>query len=69
MSKSITISSKKGLGFISTLTLIFIIMKLTGFISWSWWLVFLPILLLSSITGLLFIVTFIFFVIAISNDN
>ena len=30
------------LGFFSLLTLIFITLKLTGVIAWSWWLVLLP---------------------------
>jgi len=32
----------KGLGFTSTLGLIFIVLKLCGVINWSWWLVLLP---------------------------
>ena len=28
--------------YIHTLTLIFVIAKITGYIDWSWWLVFLP---------------------------
>jgi hypothetical protein len=31
--------------FLSLLTLAFVVLKLTGFISWSWWLVFLPVLI------------------------
>lgn len=30
------------LGFLNLLTIIFVIAKLTGMISWSWWLVFAP---------------------------
>ncbi|WP_099974239.1 hypothetical protein [Lactobacillus terrae] len=32
-----------GIGFCGLLTLIFVIAKITGFITWSWWLVFLPV--------------------------
>lgn len=32
----------QGLGFFSILGLIFITLKLTGYIDWSWWLVLLP---------------------------
>jgi len=39
------------LGFLSLLTLIFVICKLTNVISWSWWLVFAP-----SIFGLAIII-------------
>ncbi|WP_300558509.1 hypothetical protein [Companilactobacillus sp.] len=32
------------LGFLELLTLIFVVAKLLSFITWSWWLVFLPII-------------------------
>jgi hypothetical protein len=32
----------RGLGFFPLLTLIFITLKLTGYINWSWWWVLLP---------------------------
>jgi len=31
------------MGFLSALCIVFIALKLTGFIAWSWWLVLLPI--------------------------
>lgn len=34
-----------GGGFLATLTIIFVIAKLWGVIDWSWWLVFLPVLI------------------------
>jgi len=30
------------MGFLEVLTIVFVVLKLTGFISWSWWLVLLP---------------------------
>ena len=39
-----------GGGFLATLTIIFVIAKLWGEINWSWWLVFLPILISAGIT-------------------
>ncbi|WP_057766085.1 hypothetical protein [Companilactobacillus tucceti] len=45
-----------GLGFLELLTLIFVVAKLLSFITWSWWLVFLPIILkvvLSLIVGVI----------------
>jgi len=33
------------IGFLTLLTLVFVIAKLTGFIAWSWWLVFSPMFL------------------------
>lgn len=38
-----TTSSSSGIGFTGLLTLVFIALKLTGFISWSWWWVLSPI--------------------------
>lgn len=32
------------IGFLELLTLIFVVAKLLSFITWSWWLVFLPII-------------------------
>lgn len=35
-------AQNSGIGFFGILTLIFITLKLTGVITWSWWLVLLP---------------------------
>jgi phosphoglycerol transferase MdoB-like AlkP superfamily enzyme len=35
-------SSSGGIGFAGLLTIAFIVLKLTGFISWSWWWVLSP---------------------------
>jgi uncharacterized protein (DUF983 family) len=35
-------STSGGAGFLSILTVLFIGLKLTGFITWSWWWVFAP---------------------------
>lgn len=40
MSKS---SSSSGIGFIGLLTIVFIVLKLTHYINWSWWWVLSPI--------------------------
>ena len=42
MSTSDNNSSSTGIGFTGLLTIVFITLKLTGFIDWSWWLVLLP---------------------------
>ena len=36
-------ASSGGIGFIGLLTIVFIVLKLTGVISWSWWWVLSPI--------------------------
>ncbi len=44
------------IGFLELLTLIFVVAKLLSFITWSWWLVFLPIIfkvLLSLVVGVI----------------
>ena len=53
-------SSRGGIGFLGLLTIAFVVLKLTGTISWSWWLVLAPLyavpVLLLSIAGILFAV-------------
>lgn len=44
MSKSNT-SSSGGIGFVGLLTIVFITLKLTNFIQWSWWWVLSPALI------------------------
>lgn len=41
MSESKTVNNNS-IGFFGLLTLIFITLKLTGYIDWSWWLVLMP---------------------------
>ena len=43
-----------GMGFASWLTLIFVVSKVTNLVSWSWWLVFSPLIIT---TGLAVIIT------------
>lgn len=40
--KVIEVHRRNGVGFLSILTIIFVIAKITGYINWSWWLVFVP---------------------------
>jgi membrane protein YdbS with pleckstrin-like domain len=35
-------NSSGGIGFIGLLAIVFIVLKLTGYISWSWWMVTSP---------------------------
>lgn len=46
-------SSSSGIGFFGLLTIVFITLKLTGFITWSWWLVLSPALAGLAITLLM----------------
>ena len=51
------------LGFFGVLTLIFVTLKLTGFIAWSWWWVlaptWIPLALVISVAGFCFVMAFI----------
>jgi hypothetical protein len=51
-------SSSAGIGFFGLLTIVFITLKLTGYIAWSWWWVLSPIWI-SWLVVLLFIVIFV----------
>jgi uncharacterized protein (DUF983 family) len=44
-------SSSSGIGFPGLLTVLFVGLKLTGYISWSWWWIFSP-LWISALIGL-----------------
>lgn len=58
-----------GVSFLHIMTFIFVILKLTGVINWSWWLVFLPSLIH---IGLFFVGLLIVALIALAiykNDN
>lgn len=47
-----------GIGFIGLLTIVFVIAKILGFVNWSWWLVFMPIISLLAISMLLLTVAY-----------
>lgn len=48
-----------GIGFLGALTLIFIVLKLCGVISWSWWLVLMPLWIELGIVLILFVIMFV----------
>lgn len=54
--KSESISSSSGIGFWGLLQIVFITLKLTGYIKWSWWYVLLP----SYGTGVLVVILLLF---------
>jgi hypothetical protein len=43
MANSNSSSTSSGIGFVGLLTIVFITLKLTGYITWSWWWVLSPI--------------------------
>lgn len=52
-----------GVSFAGLLTLLFIALKLTGVIAWSWWLVTMPIWIGAVIFSVMFVITFFLFLI------
>lgn len=50
-----------GIGFLPILTLIFITLKLTGYIAWSWWLVLLPMIIQLSLALIVLIIVIIYY--------
>lgn len=49
-------SSSGGIGFVGLLTIVFIVLKLTGFISWSWLWVLSPIWITTAVVLLIVLV-------------
>ena len=58
-------SGSSGLGLASVLTIIFVILKLVGVITWSWWWVFSPVLIDIGLT----IIVLVIYVIYIVHDS
>lgn len=48
------------MGFAELLTIVFIILKLTGYIGWAWWQVLLPEIIAGCIYVILIVITLIF---------
>lgn len=53
------------MGIAEALTIVFIVLKLTGVIAWSWWLVLLPSIISFSIYTLLIIIKVVMVIIAV----
>jgi hypothetical protein len=54
MSTSTTQTSTRssGIGFLGLLTIVFVVLKALGYLNWSWWLVFSPVLFGAGLTVL-----------------
>lgn len=64
MSDTKTVSSSSGgIGFFGLLAIVFITLKLTGFINWSWWWVLAPLWGPLAFVFILFVLFFVGFVI------
>ena len=51
-------SNSGGVGFVGLLTLVFIVLKLTSSIDWSWWWVLSPIWITIVVTAIIFLIAF-----------
>lgn len=60
MSENSSSSSSGGVGFCGLLTIAFIVLKLTGYIDWSWWWVWSPMLIAAAIWALIIVPVLIF---------
>ena len=49
-----------GIGFVGVLTVAFIVLKLTGFIDWSWWWVLSPMLIVIGLVVAFWIIVYLF---------
>lgn len=58
-------SSSSGIGFTGLLTVVFVIFKILGYIQWSWWWVFSPVLIS---TGILVAILFLCLVLWILSE-
>ena len=52
-------STSGGIGFVGLLTILFIGLKLTGYIAWSWWWVLSPLWITWAIIAVIFVIAFI----------
>lgn len=62
-------SSNSGIGFVGLLTILFIGLKLTNYVTWSWWWVLSPIWISASFTISLLIIVFLVMFAANLIDN
>lgn len=53
MAKTIRVEQQGGIGFVGLLTLLFVSAKLFGFIDWSWWWVFSPMLITTAVVAVI----------------
>ena len=57
VTNNVSSSASGGVGFLGLLTIVFIVLKLTGNIAWSWWWVLAPIWIPWAIGGILLLLT------------
>lgn len=67
--RTVTVTSRGGIGFVGALTLLFIALKLTGVIAWSWLWVLAPIWISFGLWLIFIIIWLIFVAVIIAADK
>lgn len=62
-------SVQVGPGLLGCLTILFVILKVTGYISWSWWWVFSPLIFGAAVWLTIMAVMAVFFFLALKHDR
>lgn len=65
MSERATVTQRGGIGFVGLLTIVFITLKLTGVIAWSWWWVLSP-LWISAGLSIVLLLAFLVFILVLA---
>lgn len=60
MTNRVNTNNSGGIGFLGLLTIVFITLKLTGYIAWSWWWVLSPLWLGFAVVFGIFAIVFLF---------
>lgn len=63
MSERVTVTQRGGIGFVGLLTIVFITLKLTGVIAWSWWWVLSPLWISAGLSIVLLLAFLVFILI------
>lgn len=66
---NVSSSSSSGIGFVGLLTIVFIVLKLLGKITWSWWWVLSPLWISAGFVLLVLLGVFLGVIISVNNDK
>lgn len=64
----VKVSSGPAISFIGLLTIVLVVLKALGYLTWSWWLVFTP-LIISVSLGILLIIGILFIALQVAKDD
>ena len=66
---NVSSSSSSGIGFVGLLTIVFIVLKLLGKITWSWWWVLSPLWISTGFVVLILLGIFLWAIISVKKDE